>query len=229
MTTYYVDFNNNTQQTWTMGVYQTLPNSIGLESVSWKQTTVPQSGNSGVEWDVFYNVAIANYQQVGGVGVYKASQTLRAELGSAWQCVFQDNVQQLVPASASVPSDSILISNVSNNLANLGIGMSGQGSVYKKGVVSGASAQFQVTPTYWFGLFNSLVLGEVISSNVVVGPQQLVYPGGQNLATVTAYMDGNTMKVSVTYGQQVAAERDVVKRIIAAQPARTGILLEYDN
>jgi len=229
MPSYYVDFNNDTQQTWTMAVYQTLPSSIGLESVSWKQTTVPQSGASGVTWDVFYNVAIANYQQVGGIGVYKASQTLKTELGTSWDCIFKDNVQQLVPGSGSVPADSVLINNKSTNLANLGIGMSGQGSVFKKGVVSGASAQFQVTPTYWVGLFNSLVLGEVISSNVVVGPLQLSYPGGQNLATVNAYMDGNTIKLNVTYGQQVAVENSVVERIIASQPARSGILLEYDH
>ncbi|NTZ06469.1 MULTISPECIES: hypothetical protein [Burkholderia] len=229
MTSYYVDFNNDTKQTWTMAVYQTLPSSIGLESVSWKQTTVPQSGASGVTWDIFYNVAIANYQQIGGIGVYKASQTLKTELGTSWDCIFKDNVQQLVPGSGSVPADSVLINNKSTNLANLGIGMSGQGSVFKKGVVSGASAQFQVTPTYWVGLFNSLVLGEVISSNVVVGPLQLSYPSGQNLATVNAYMDGNTIKLNVTYGQQVAVENNVAERIIAAQPARSGILLEYDN
>ena len=229
MTSYYVDFNNDTKQTWTMAVYQTLPSSIGLESVSWKQTTVPQSGASGVTWDIFYNVAIANYQQIGGIGVYKASQTLTTELGTSWDCIFKDNVQQLVPGSGSVPPDSVLINNKSTNLANLGIGMSGQGSVFKKGVVSGASAQFQVTPTYWVGLFNSLVLGEVISSNVVVGPLQLSYPSGQNLATVNAYMDGNTIKLNVTYGQQVAVENNVAERIIAAQPARSGILLEYDN
>ena len=229
MTSYYVDFNNDTKQTWTMAVYQTLPSSIGLESVSWKQTTVPQSGASGVTWDIFYNVAIANYQQIGGIGVYKASQTLTTELGTSWDCIFKDNVQQLVPGSGSVPPDSVLITNKSANLANLGIGMSGQGSVFKKGVVSGASAQFQVTPTYWVGLFNSLVLGEVISSNVVVGPLQLSYPSGQNLATVNAYMDGNTIKLNVTYGQQVAVENSVVDRIIAAQPTRSGILLEYGN
>ncbi|MET1535191.1 hypothetical protein [Burkholderia sola] len=142
---------------------------------------------------------------------------------------FPDNFKKMVPGSGSVPPDSVLINNKSTNLANLGIGMSGQGSVFKKGVVSGASAQFQVTPTYWVGLFNSLVLGEVISSNVVVGPLQLSYPSGQNLATVNAYMDGNTIKLNVTYGQQVAVENSVVDRIIAAQPTRSGILLEYGN
>lgn len=50
MPTYYVDFANQTDRTWTMSVYQTVPGSIGLKSVSWKQTTVPKQGESGVEW-----------------------------------------------------------------------------------------------------------------------------------------------------------------------------------
>ncbi|WP_296260626.1 MULTISPECIES: hypothetical protein [unclassified Pseudomonas] len=228
MSAYYVDFENNTDATWTMGVYQELPNSTGLESVSWKQTTVPTKGSSGVEWEVDYNVAIANYKQIGGIGVYKASQTLEAELGSVWECVFKDNVQQLVPSTGSAPSDSIIITNSSNQLANLGIGMSGQGSVFKKSVVSGASAQFQVTPTYYVGLFNDLVLGEVISSNVSVGPQKIVFPDGMNSATVTATMSGSTIKMSVSYSQVSMVSREVIDRLLSIQQERTGILLEHD-
>lgn len=227
MSAYYIDFNNNTEATWTMGVFQQLPNSIGLESVSWKQTTVPISGNSGVEWEVDYNVAIANYQQVGGIGVYKASQTLGAELGTQWNCVFKDNVQQLVRnLSGSAPPDSVIITNTSNQLANLGIGMSGQGSIFKKGVVSGASAQFQVTPTYFAGLFNNLVLGEVISSNVAVGPQKIVFPDGMNCATLNATMSGNNIRVAVTYSQVSQVSREVLDRLLSIQHERTGILLE---
>lgn len=229
MSNYYVDFSNETQSTWTMAVYQTLPNSIGLDSVSWKQTTVPKSGDSGVEWQVNYNVALAEYKQTGGIGVYKASQTLPAELGTAWQCVFEDNVQQLIPDSGSVPSDTILIKNVSSMEANLGIGMSGQGSVYKKGVVSGAAGQFTVTPSYWVGLFNNLVLGEVISSNVIVGPTPIRFPDGMNLATVTAWMSGSSIKFKVDYSQVSVVERAVVDRLISAQPERSSLLLEYSK
>lgn len=228
MSAYYIDFNNDTGSTWTMGVYQELPNSIGLESVSWKQTTVPTRGSSGVEWEVDYNVALANYRQLGGIGVYKASQTLGSELGTVWECVFQDNVQQLIPSSGSAPSDSIIIKNSSNQLANLGIGMSGQGSVFKKNVVSGAAAQFQVTPTYYAGLFNNLVLGEVISSNVSVGPQKIVFPDGMNCATVTATMSGENIKMSVAYSQVSLVSREVLDRLLSIQQERTGILLEQD-
>jgi hypothetical protein len=228
MSAYYIDFNNNTDMTWTMGVYQELPNSIGLESVSWKQTTVPTMGSSGVEWEVDYNVAIANYKQIGGIGVYKASQTLVTELGSVWECVFKDNVQQLVQSSGTAPADSIIIKNNSNQMGNLGIGMSGQGSVFKKNVVSGATAQFQVTPTYYAGLFNNLVLGEVISSNVSVGPQKIVFPDGMNCATVNATMSGNTIKMSVSYSQVSQVSREVLDRLLSIQQERTGILLEHD-
>jgi hypothetical protein len=228
MSAYYIDFNNNTDMTWTMGVYQELPNSIGLESVSWKQTTVPTMGSSGVEWEVDYNVAIANYKQIGGIGVYKASQTLVTELGSVWECVFKDNVQQLVQGSGTAPADSIIIKNISNQMGNLGIGMSGQGSVFKKNVVSGATAQFQVTPTYYAGLFNNLVLGEVISSNVSVGPQKIVFPDGMNSATVNATMSGSTIKMSVSYSQVSQVSREVLDRLLSIQQERTGILLEHD-
>ncbi|MFP6800353.1 MAG: hypothetical protein VCA39_14755 [Pseudomonas sp.] len=228
MSAYYIDFNNNTGSTWTMGVYQELPNSIGLESVSWKQTTVPTMGSSGVEWEVDYNVAIADYKQIGGIGVYKASQTLVTELGSVWECVFQDNVQQLVQSTGTAPADSIIIKNTSNKLANLGIGMSGQGSVFKNSVVSGAKAQFQVTPTYFAGLFNNLVLGEVISSNVSVGPQEIVFPDGMNCATVTASMSGENIKMSVAYSQVSMVSREVLDRLLSIQQERTGILLEHD-
>lgn len=226
MPNYYVDFNNNTSETWTMGVYQELPGSIGLASVSWKQTTVPQMGESGVEWSVDYNVTIANYKQIGGIGVYKASQTLEASLGSVWDCVFENNVQQLRLGSGSTSPDSIQIRNASNQLANLGIGMSGQGSVYKPDVVGGGTAQFQVTPTYYVGLFNKLVLGEVISSNVVVGPLKLVFPSGLNCATVTARMDGANIRLSITYSQASSVSYEVTKRLRGIQKERTGELLE---
>jgi hypothetical protein len=160
MSTYFCNFSNQTLDTWTMGVYQQLPTTSGLDSVSWQQTTVPQSGYSGVSWNVTYNVVLADFKQMGGIGVYTASQTLPAALGTSWSAVLQDGVQQLVPATGPAPQeDEIVIINTSGLLANLGIGMSGQGSVYKPGVVGGAEAQFTVTPSYWVALFNQVEIG----------------------------------------------------------------------
>ncbi|WP_410953453.1 hypothetical protein [Pseudomonas sp. S1(2024)] len=226
-TDYYVDFDNQTNDTWTLAVYQTLPSSVGLDSVSWKQTTVPTQGYSGVEWTIDYNVVIANYRQVGGVGVYKASQTLSTQLGSVWDCVFKDNVQQLVLGSGSAPADSIQINNKSNLPANLGIGMSGQGSVFKPDVVGSGQAQFKVTPTYYLGLFQKVQLGEVISSNVVVGPREIKFPSGMNCATATARMDGANIKLTITYSEVTKVSYEATQRLIAARQERLGRVLEH--
>jgi hypothetical protein len=163
------------------------------------QSTAPSGGVTGVRFNVTYNVSIANYGQEGGIGVYEASQLLPAELGTAWQVVFEDGVQQLKPAGRAPLPQQILITNVSNHSVNPGIGMSGSPSVYKRNVTIGAAAEFQVTPTFYVGLFNNLVLGEVISSNVIVGPKVLHYPAGETQATVTADLDGKNIILSITY------------------------------
>jgi hypothetical protein len=195
MANFYCDFSNQTSRTWTMCVYQTLPDSIGLDSVSWKQTTVPQSGFSGVTWEETYNVALAQYRQNGGKGVYTASQTLAADLGSAWDIVFKEGVQQLVRNGTTAPGQ-IIINNKAGDLANPGFGMSGQGSLYKRDTLSGSSAQFKVT----------------ISSNVVVGPFQLTYDGGKTRATVTATESGGSLKVDINYSQAASFSLESIQR-----------------
>ena len=159
---YFVTFINQTgeERPWTMGVYQTLPNSVGLDSVSWKQTTVPRGGRSSVFWDITYDVALANYQQRGGKGIFESTQVLPTDLGKYWDIVFQDGVQQLIPGKPpegmTIDPQQIVIKNKSNLPANPGIGVSGTGSVFKKNVLNTGNAQFKVTPTYWAGLFTDL-------------------------------------------------------------------------
>ena len=46
MAAYTMDFNNNAGRTWTMAVYQTIPSSVGLDSVSWKQSAAPNGGQT---------------------------------------------------------------------------------------------------------------------------------------------------------------------------------------
>jgi len=222
MATYYVDFQNNTDRVWTMAVYQTLPNSTGLDSVSWLQASAATGGSTGVQFDLTYNVALANYSQDDGRGVYKGTQILPADLGTAWEIVFDQGVQQLKPAGSAPLPQQILINNNSNKIANPGIGMSGSGSVYKRNVNSGAAAQFQVTPSYYVGLFNDVKKGEVISSNVIVGPKNLKYPSGETQATVTADLDGANIILRIDYGSTVSASlAQVDSRIAFADFERT--------
>ena len=176
-----------------------------------------------MKFDLTYNVALANYSQDGGRGVYKASQTLPAELGTAWEIVYEDGVQQLKQAGQAVLSQQIIITNKSDKIANPGIGMSGSPSVYKQNVNGGANAQFLVTPSYYVGLFNDVQKGEVISSNVVVGPKSLNYPSGETVATVTANLDGSNIVLSIDYGQTAHASlADIERRTNFINFMRTG-------
>lgn len=198
---YYVNFNNKTDRTWTMAVYQTFPESPGLDSVAWKRTTVPTHGFSGVDWSVDYNVALADYRQTTPLGVYTASQVLDSALGSEWEVIFQDDVQQLnfLGSLGSDLQDYIVIHNYSGLVANPGIGMSGYGSAYQRDVLSNNAAQFKVTPVYWVGLFRNVQLGEVISSNVEAGPLRLEFDGGSNVANITANRNGDVMELITDY------------------------------
>lgn len=207
---YYVDFVNESERVWTMGIYQTYPDSVGLESVSWLQTRAANGGETGVAWKVEYQAMLADYKQPDGRGVYKASQRRNTLLGRKWRVDYEEGVQQLFEDGEADRPDQVIIANQSGERANTGIGMSGQGSVFKRDVFSGSSAQFIVKPTYWMGLFNDLVRGEVIGSNVMVGPQKLVFEGGRNLATVTARIIASSITVDIQYSTRAAASLKAV-------------------
>lgn len=191
MAIYTVDFANQTKNTWTLCVYQVLPDSVGLDSVSWKQTRVPTSGVSGVQWSIDYLACLANYKQDGGKGVYTASQKIGTALGKKWKCVFEDGVQQLAEDS-STTAGQLLITNESLKLANLGIGMDGDIALVRKDVYSGNSAQFVVKPKYYVALYSNLTQGEVISGNQIHGPLEVVFAGGQTKKEYTARVEGST-------------------------------------
>lgn len=191
MTTYTVNFANETPDKWTLCVYQELPESPGLDSVAWKQTTVPTQGESGVQWTIQYLACLADYRQTGGKGVYKASQKLGTNLGQKWKCIYNEDVQEL-QTDGSTTAGQLLIANQSLRLANLGIGMDGDISLVKKDVYSGNNAQFTVKPTYYVALFKNLTKGEVISGNQIHGPLQVVFDGGQETKDYVARIEGET-------------------------------------
>ena len=198
------DFINQTTTTWTMALFQEYPLSPGLDTVSWKQATAPTGGTVGVAWDVTYNVALGDLQQENGIGVYKASQILPAELGTRWLITFQDGVQQMIRQGDAPEPDQIFFTNESGLLASPGIGMDNSASAYQRSLLSGANAQFIVTPTYYMGLFQNVVLGEVIDMNVTVGPFALAFTGGADKVTITAEEINQSIVVTIDYSTTLA-------------------------
>ncbi|MGB0524320.1 MAG: hypothetical protein ACPGJS_15225 [Flammeovirgaceae bacterium] len=192
MSRYTIEFTNKTTSTWTFCVYQKYPNSPGIKSVAWKQTTIPTQGQSGVEWNTQYQACIVDYKQVGGKGVYKASQTLNANLGQRWKCVFQDKVQQLLKDGKADDGGQLVIANQSNRKANLGIGMDGDVAAIKEDVYSANSAQFDATPKYYVAVYKDLEHGEIITSNQIHEPIEVAFEGGLMAKKYEAVEEGAT-------------------------------------
>lgn len=216
-TTYSINFSNETPETWTLCVYQTLPDSPGLDSVSWKQTRVPTQGESGVQWQIQYLACLANYKQTGGKGVYKASQKLPTDLGMAWDCIYQDDVQQLVSAG-STTQGQLLLSNKSEKMANLAIGMDGDIALVKSNVYSGNNAQFVVKPKYYVALYTNLTQGEVISGNQIHGPLEVVFAGGETEKDYVARIEGsNFIFEEVNSNNKLVAPYEQVQARVAEQ------------
>ena len=218
-TQYTIDFQNDTPDTWTLCVYQTLPDSPGLDSVSWKQTTVPPSGESGVEWSISYLAAIVDYKQNGSKGVYRASQKKTTSLGQRWDVIFKDNTQQLMEGGSTTPGQ-LLLSNHSMKLANLAIGMDGSIALVKKNVYSENSAQFTVKPKYWVALYSNLTQGEVISGNQIHGPIEVTFGRGETNKTFIARIDGSSFVfgeensrqlLSIPYSQALSLSKRVTE------------------
>ena len=221
---YFVDFENDSDHVWTMALFQTYPDSVGLESVAWLQARAANGGESGVKWDVDYQAMLADYAQSDGRGVYKASQKKTTLLGKKWKVTYENGLQQLFEDGSADRPDQIVIANQSGERANLGIGMSGNGAVFKRNVYSGAGAQFIVKPTYWLGLFNDVVRGEVISSNVVVGPKQLVFEDGKNAATVVAYIKGDSIAMDIKYSTRSTTQVRAIDEHIKALEQRAHLI-----
>ena len=213
-TIYSINFENETPDTWTLCVYQTLPDSPGLDSVSWKQTKVPTHGSSGVQWGIQYLACLADYKQTGGKGVYKASQKLPTSLGKAWDCVYMDDVQQLI-ASGTTTDGQLLLANKSQKLANLAIGMDGDIALVKSNVYSGNNAQFVVKPKYYVALYTNLTQGEVISGNQVHGPLEVVFAGGETEKNYVARIEGSNFIFEETNSNYkvVAPYAQVLERV----------------
>lgn len=222
-TSYSVKFVNDesTKDTWTMAIYQTIPNMGTFDSVSWKQASAPPSGTKTVGWDILYNVALADFLSEGDIGVLTSSQILDTDLGTNWQVVFEKNSQQLLPnesADPPAPAGYINVVNNSGLLANMGIGMSGEGSVYQRNVLSGTKAEFKVTPRYWASLFNSVVIGEVISTAVsVTEAVEVVFGGGMTSITLTAWVEGQTLH----FGDRTHQSASVVSTPMSLVETRT--------
>jgi rhizosphere induced protein len=198
-----VTFVNDTDSVWIMAVFQILPFASGLDSVSWKQVTVAGHGSNSVSWTGATNAVIATYDAA--KRLYKPTQTCGAAVGSAWKIIYESGIQQLRENGQAPISTQIQISNESGLLANPGFGMDNSGAVYQRDLRSGTAVTFDTPPAFKVGLFSAIQQGEVIQRintkalGVTAGPWPLEFPTGKDNATLTAWIDGESLRTSLIY------------------------------
>ncbi|HYR26980.1 MAG TPA: hypothetical protein VEU30_00855 [Thermoanaerobaculia bacterium] len=213
-----VGFSNKAREVWTIGIYQTLSGSTGLDSALWKESVAPHQGTTNIGWTVRYNVVVADFFAFGPTGMYSSTQVLATAPGKQWKVEMDGWERQLFDDGPAAEPNQIVIRNVSAHMANVGIGMDNVGSVYKRNLPSGADAQFTVSPTYWAALFKMPTTGELIASTVTTEPLILSFEGGSTRIELEAWLVGETLHFGVpSTGQIVSTPMDVVRARVADQ------------
>ena len=199
MTTYYMKFVNQTNDWWHFGVYQTFPESPGLESVVWKEEGVPTGGQSEISWKMDYGVSITNFN---GKNV-AAKQIVSANLGCDYQVITKDGIIGIDSAaiSTSEPADIIALTNNTNPATPVDMGFALDGAIIAfNGNVGGKqSSNYQVHSKYYVALFRDVKVGDLVTSDISVAPIVVEYQQGNTHATVTAFIDAGNTLTKVAY------------------------------
>ncbi|CAG8441229.1 13850_t:CDS:10 [Ambispora leptoticha] len=168
--TFYVDFYNDIPSTYvedgallTFGLYMKYPKAPGLNNIAWLKADVPEKGMAGVSFKKEYSVISAYYNDEDQIGVYNSRQIFKTELGKEWTLTKYRKIAQFEKTTTYSGNPNVIsIQNKSGNLAHLGIGIDGRLACVKP-VYDGAKTAFKVNETYFVGVFNELVEGQVIT------------------------------------------------------------------
>lgn len=194
-------FQNDTDRTWTMCVYQQNPQSRKLDTVAWLVATAAPGQRSSVTWtESVYGVVLGEFGRTAKRQLYVPLDSRDTERGACWKIVSEHGRQRLEPAGPSPLRDQIVFTNESGYAANPGITVSGSAVAFKRDLPSGAAAQFIIRPIYYAGLFASIRVGEVVG-RAVIGPLALQPARGVSDATLIARVEGRNMWLELRPGK----------------------------
>lgn len=195
MTTYYMEFVNDSEDWWHFGVYQEYPDGAGLDSVVWQEQGVPNEGGKAIiHWEMDYGVSITDFIRDN----VQASQTVPAQLGNTYQVIIRDNITGIDPTPISTGGNPSIVT-LKNNTSpaksiDMGFALSEKLIAAQPSVGGQQSSNYQVHPVYWVALFRNVKVGDLVTSNVTVAPIAVEYTQGNTRAKITAFMDsGNTL------------------------------------
>lgn len=204
MTSFSATLVNQTQSTWTLVVYLTLPTSPTLASVAWKLTAPAASGGTQrVTWSDGFGVALATLNGT----LYQQNLVQASDPGKAWKVVTVSNAVQFDADGNALLPTSLQVDNASGQTVNAGLAYGGTGAIYRSGLANGVNVQFGTTPLFWAILVDSIQHGELVRQgtadaamfNSFVGPQAVQFPNGQPNLVATATQDGGGVQLALGY------------------------------
>ncbi len=186
---YHITCVNSTDKGNHFGVYQTYPNSPGLKSVAWKVRGVPPKGQipstADIDWTLKYGVSIAKWEPNGKT--YTGQQIANAELGKAYQVVMTEGD---IPTIVQIPdkgTEAGLIQFKNNTNEPLDMGFTMDGSLISvQNVDGGATINFEVHPVYYVACYRNIREGQLVDSDIEIGPVEVKYEDGYTKCSVEA-------------------------------------------
>ena len=200
MTTYYMKFINSTKDWWHFGVYQTFTDSLGLDSVIWRDEGLPNDAHVVIQWEMNYGVALTEF----GGNRYSTIQVVDASLGDTYQVISRDDITGISsdPLHTGGSHDIIGLKNNTYPAESVDIGFALSGAVIgaQRNVGGQQQIYYQVNPKYHVALFHDSHVGDLVYPGITTAPIEVEYKNGYTFATVTAYNDAGNTCTTVDYG-----------------------------
>lgn len=181
-TTYTINVKNESKQTGSFCVYQTIPNqdTLNIYSLAWFSKAAHPDVNIAFSWTIDYSFMWAETGVLKNGTTFIASQTLPADPSSSRlnsKIFSHDDDGFFFKDGDSKPLGALSIntdSTIPNKIASLGVGMSGKAALAVD-AYSNTSYSFQPHPTYWIA-FGDYKQGKVIDVNRMSLTQQFDFP-----------------------------------------------------
>ena len=190
MTSYEIQFKNNSTSAYHFGVYQDYPTSPGLKSVVWQVRGLPSRSTNKVDWKMDYQVAIADWDQ--NEQSYSGQQIVDAQQGNAYQVTIQEgDIPAIDPSPSSAPTskDQIKLLNATSRELDMGFAVDGN-LIAVTSARGNQTANFIIHPTYYVALYRSVKLGNLVDSGLEVGPVKVEFTNGNTKAVVECISQG---------------------------------------
>ena len=117
--------------------------------------------------------------------IYVGGVTLNAREGYSYEAVMVGGYVQISEGGQTNPG-YITFKNATSTIQNLGLNIDGDLVALQEKVAGGVTAHFQITPTYYLSLFSNIIMGSLVSSDQGIGPVEIKFPEGKNIAEVDA-------------------------------------------